>query len=207
MTQIYDAEQIKYWLDKTKIRSYFDTPDLSFYIRCYEKGEYLTAPNKHIEDLLFVVSGTIRIYGIGEEGSILPVNQTDSPTLIGDIEFSKRKTPPFFVEAKTAVKCVVLSVKTYREQLERDVRFLHVLLESYVEKLQLFAFVDASASTIEERVILYMKNICGSHELKGMEAAAHQLRCSRRQLQRVLRKLCEDGQVIRLGKGRYKLVV
>lgn len=205
MRQIYDAEQIEYWLNKRKIRNCFDTSELDFYIRCYEKGEYLVVPNEYMEDLLFVVNGTIQIYGIGEEGSILPVNHIDCPALIGDIEFSTRKIPIFFVEAKTAVTCIALDGKKHRKKLERDITFLHVLIESIVGKLQLSAFVDASASTIEEKVLLYMKNISSSHELKGMDTAAHQLRCSRRQLQRVMRKLCEDGQVIKLGKGWYKL--
>lgn len=84
--------------------------------------------------------------------------------------------------------------------------FLQMLLRSYGEKLRLFAFVDVPAETIEERVLLYLRHVCPSHELRGIEAAVLQLRCSRRQLQRVLAKLCASGEVEKLGKGRYRLV-
>ena len=39
----------------------------------------------------------------------------------------------------------------------------------------------------------------------GMESATLQLRCSRRQLQRVLKKLCLQGKIEKVGKGRYRL--
>ena len=49
-----------------------------------------------------------------------------------------------------------------------------------------------------------MKRNAPAFELNGIEAAVLQLRCSRRQLQRVLKKLCETGQVEKTGKGRYR---
>ena len=41
--------------------------------------------------------------------------------------------------------------------------------------------------------------------LNGIEHAALRLQCSRRQLQRVIKSLCEQGKLVRLGKGRYKM--
>lgn len=205
MEKIYEEEEIEYWLQKGQIREYFDTPDLAFHLCRYEKGEYLTIPDAPVEDLLFVVRGTIQIYGIREDGSISPVNQGSSPTLIGDIEFSRHGNPPFFASAKTEVTCIALSMKKYQKQLDCDLRFLHMLLKSYGDKLELFTAIDIPASTTEERVLLYMKNICPSHKLDNLEAAIYQLHCSRRQLQRVLKKLCSAGQIEKTGRGRYRL--
>lgn len=65
--------------------------------------------------------------------------------------------------------------------------------------------MEAAAETVEQRVLLYLKNISPSNKLEGIDASALKLRCSRRQLQRVLTKLCQSGQIEKTGKGKYKL--
>lgn len=206
MVEIREKELIEYWLDRTKIREYFDTQNLLFRGRRYEKGEYLAAPDRYLKEILFLVEGVVQIYGIRDDGSISPVGQMNSPALLGDVEFCKQGISPFYAEARTTALCLTLSVEKYREQLDRDVRFLHLLLESYANKLSIFSTVDLPASTIEERVLLYMRNICPDGELRGIETALLGLHCSRRQLQRVLKKLCDNGRVEKTGKGKYRLV-
>ena len=134
-----------------------------------------------------------------------PVNQIVSPTILGDLEFPNQEAAPFFTETKTPAVCLSLSTKAYRNQLDCDLRFLHVLVQSCTDKLKFFSLKDTVAATLEERVLLYLKNVCPRCEMDGVETAVFQLRCSRRQLQRVLKKLCEKGQLRRVGKGRYRL--
>ena len=51
---------------------------------------------------------------------------------------------------------------------------------------------------------LLLKYYCyGS--LKSIEEATNYLHCSRRQLQRILNKLCDEGKMIKEGKGKYKI--
>ena len=51
---------------------------------------------------------------------------------------------------------------------------------------------------------LLLKYYCyGS--LKSIEEATNYLHCSRRQLQRILKKLCVEGKMIKVGKGKYKI--
>ncbi len=205
MKKIRDPAQIHMWMEKGNIRDCFSTPDLDFQLYRYEKGEQITSPDKRLEELLFVVKGTIRVYGLRNNGTISPVNQQNAPILLGDIEFAEQGPTPFFAEAVTDVICIALAIQPYEKLLHTDIRFLHVLLHAYAEKLQLFAFVEAPAETIADRVLLYLKNFCPTHELNGIEAAVLQLRCSRRQLQRVLQKLCAEGEIEKIGRGRYRL--
>ncbi len=207
MKKIHDPAQVQAWLEKENITRYFDTKNLRFYVCQYEKGEYITAPDRRLDEILFLVEGTIGIYGLRSDGTVSPVNQQRAPAFIGDVEFSQPGNSPFFTEALTKVIGIGLSISQYKEQLSRDIRFLHTLLYAYADKLKLFAFVEAPAATMEERVILYMKNVCPSHEICGINGAVMQLRCSRRQLQRVLQKLCADGRIVKIGKGRYKLMI
>lgn len=206
MKKIQAKSQVEPWVERANIRQCFDTPGLQFHLYEYEKGECIITPSQSLDVLLFLVEGTVRIYGIREDGAMSPVNQQDAPIVLGDIEFCCPGNPCLFAEAVTRAVCVTLPVQPYREQLHRDIRFLHTLMQSYIDKLQRFSFVDAQAATIEERVLLYMRDICPDHEIKGIEAAVLQLRCSRRQLQRVLHKLCQNGLVEKMAKGRYRLL-
>lgn len=205
MKEIYDVKWIEYWINKEKIWEYFDTPDLVFHAYRYEKGEYIAQPGKPLKKLLFLVEGSVQIYGIHDDGSISPVNQLNSPVWIGDYEYTDQGISPFYAEAKTTVTCLALFVEEYRERLDRDIRFLHVLLKSYADKLKIFSSIDRAALTVEERVLLHMQKNCPAYELKGIETAMLQVRCSRRQLQRVLKKLCDNGEIEKIGKGRYRL--
>lgn len=206
MKVINGKKQIAYWLEKENILKNFDTPNLMFRGYIYEKGEYITAPNKRLDKILFLVEGVVQIYGIRDDGSISPINQIKSPAVIGDLEFSNHGISPFFTEAKTSVTCISLSTQKYRKELDCDLRFLHMLLRAYAYKLEIYTTFDTVATTLEERVLLYMKNVCPSCELRGIEAALLPLRSSRRQLQRVLKKLCEERKVEKIGKGTYRLL-
>lgn len=205
MRRIRDKKQVEYWLQKGNIRENFDTADLPFSVCRFEKGEYLTTQGGRLAELLFLIEGEVQIYGIREDGSVTPVNRHEAPVLLGDAEFVMRSASSLFTEAKTPVVCAALPMEPYRAQLDTDVKFLHLLLRSYAGKFHTMATLEASAKTIEERVLIYMRHVCPNGEIHGIENALLQLRCSRRQLQRVLKKLCDAGEVEKIGKGKYRL--
>lgn len=205
MQEILDEMQVRHWVESEDIARYFDTPDLPFHARQYEKGELLVSPDSPLTEILFVVRGIVQIYNLSKDGRLSPVQLLTRPALLGDMEFCHHTASPFFAETKTQVICLSLSIEENREKLDRDVRFLHTLLQSFSEKLKLFSSMDAVRSTLEERVLTYITNISPSHEINGIEQATFQLRCDRRQLQRVLKKLCMQGTLQKVGKGHYQL--
>lgn len=206
MKQIYNTEQIRNWIDEYHILDNFDTPNLVFQAFKFEKGEYITKQNSRLNRLYFLIEGTIQIYGVRKDGSISPVNQISGLTVIGDLEYYGQGICPFFTEAKTGYIFISLSTKSYRVLLDTDVKFLHMLLRSYADKMRNFLEMDSFASSLEERVLLYIRNFCPSYELIGIEKSVLQLRCSRRQLQRVLKKLCGENRLMKTGKGKYRLI-
>ncbi len=205
MMEIFDSAGIEDIIERKGIRNYFDTPNLRFQAFRYEKGEYITTPHNRLNMLLFAVEGTVQIYDIRENGSLTPVNQHKDSCILGDIEFIREGKSSFYAEAKTPVLCIALSFEKYRNQLNGDVRFLHCLLNSYASKLELYAMLDTAAPTLEERVLIYLKNMCVNATMCSVESAVAQLHCSRRQIQRVLKKLCENGKIQKIGKGSYRL--
>lgn len=205
MQHITDTAQIERWMEQGNIRSLFDTPDLVFHARRYEKGEIISSPYQPMKELLFLTEGTVQIYALRKDGSLRPISLTQHPALLGDVEFCTRGKSTFFAEARTDTTCLTLSVERYRTQLDCDIAFLHTLLASYNRKISIMSAMDIVPPTLEERVLFYIKNICPDNELKGVGTAIFQLRCSRRQLQRVLKKLCGEGKLCKTGKGCYKI--
>lgn len=205
MKEIRDKKLIEKWQEQCRIREHFDTPDLEFRAVKYERGEVLLSSDTMMDNILFLAEGRIFIYGIRDNGMMSPITAVSGPALLGDMEFCEGKPAPLFVEARSEVICLVLPLSRYREQLNHDVSFLHLVLHSLSDKLNMFASMEAFSSNIEERVLFYMKENCGG-VLNGVEAAALHLRCSRRQLQRILRKLNEERKIEKTGRGRYRLV-
>ena len=157
MRRIRDQKQVEYWLQKGHIRENFDTENLPFSVCRFEKGEYLTRQGGRLAELLFLIEGEVQIYGIREDGSVTPVNRHEAPALLGDAEFVMGGASSLFTEARTTVICAALPMEPYRAELDRDVKFLHLLLRSYAGKFHTMATLEASAKTIEERVLLYMR--------------------------------------------------
>lgn len=59
--------------------------------------------------------------------------------------------------------------------------------------------------TLEEKVLLYVRKMQPEHEIRSVNETMQFLHCSRRQLQRVLKKLCEDELLVKTNRGHYRL--
>ena len=204
MREIKDRAQIDAWVEAEHIRDTFDTRDLSFGARRFAKGEIIASPDAPLRELLFLVEGAVQIYGIRADGSFSPINFMTAPGMLGDVEYCNGISP-FFVEARTETVCVSLDVAKYRACLDQDIRFLHRLLRSFADKLEHFSMEETISSSVEERVLFYLRSVSPEHELRGIEESLLRLRCGRRQLQRVLGKLLAEGRIRKIGRGRYRL--
>lgn len=187
------------------ISAHFDTQRLSFRLVRFQKGELLAAPFKPMDELLFLVRGKVNIYGLREDGSRFSVYLTDRDLLLGDMEFIRKAPLSFYAEALEEVLCVSLPTERHRRELQRDATFLNYLLRSVADKFLLFSLIGDSAQPVEEKLLTFLREVQPDHTLHGMNAGMMQLHCSRSQLQRVVRKLCEKGELEKVRKGTYRL--
>lgn len=74
------------------------------------------------------------------------------------------------------------------------------------KKMSAIAREEFVALTLKERILNHLYYHCENHTLKGVERASHTLRCSSRQLQRVLNELQAEMLVEKSGKGTYRLI-
>lgn len=205
MKIIYDEQLLQRSLQELDLGSKFQMEKIQPVLCMYEKGELVTGPHIEQKYLLFLVSGMVQIYGIGIDGRKIPVNLVQKGTIIGDVEFCNARNSNLFSETVKEVLCIGIYIPQYREILENDISFLRFLLSSVSSKVYLTSASDSPEISVEEKLFSYMKKECAENILDGVEHAALRLQCSRRQLQRVLRDLCEQGRLVRLGKGRYKM--
>ena len=193
-------------LNEHAIRECFDTEGLTFLCYSYQKGEMICSPLNPAEDILFLVSGSAQMYDLREDGAKLPVAYISEETVIGDMEFITGCPTTFFVEAAEDCLCLALPRERYRDALHRDVRFLHCLLQEMTEKFIHGMNVEIAPATLEAKVMQFLQQEAPEQEVDQVETMLFQLRCGRRQLQRVLRKLCDEGKLERLGRGHYHLL-
>lgn len=206
MKELRDDTLLKQYLAKHQIEQLFDTKDLPFRLCQYDRGEILNFIKDSNHYLHFLVSGAVHIYAVRKDGSNYPLCYLEEFTLLGDMEFCGEKSSSLLVEVSKRAVCVELPLYKYRDILLNDNTFLRYLLHSVAHKMALFSQSEASYSSLEEKLLHYLKYDCPSQTLQGVEAAAIHLRCSRRQLQRVLKSLTERGIVEKTAKGVYRLL-
>lgn len=206
METLMKPRVLQKYLKKYKIPDMFDTTDIEYYLLHFNKGEQIISPLKKLNQILFHVEGTAHIYGIRMDGSYSPVTVQTPLTIYGDMEFATGQISTFFVEAQNDVLCIAISLLQYEEVLRNDVRFLNGLLKSVADKLSNASSIETASTSLEERLLFLMENFCEDGCIHSVNDTIMHLRCSRRQLQRVLSKLCEDGRIEKVGKGHYRLM-
>ena len=187
------------------IHHLFTDPDLPFELVQFEKGEYMNNLLEPDQYLSFIVSGTIRILNIRDDGSLYEIASGSGFSCIGDLEFCSKEVSPYLVEIVRKTLCIVLPLKQCRGKIENDPVFLRYLLGSLAKKLHASTAMAAMPKTLEEKVLYFMENECENHTLKGVEKASYALSCSKRQLLRILKRFCEEGKVTKTAKGAYML--
>ncbi len=205
MEHIVNSDLLGQILEQERILEHFTAKNLSFGLVKYSRHELLCAPGRPLQDLLFVVKGGVWVYGLREDGSTLSVSRGVGKTTLGTMEFTCRDLPVFYVQALDEVLCVALSLEKNRAALENDPVFLRFALSCLAQIIVNFTLIGHAEQSIEEKVLIFLHTIQPDHTLHSINEGLLQFHCSRRQLQRVVKKLCEEGKLEKLGKGKYRL--
>lgn len=205
MRYIHDEKLLERLLAYEGIEEHFETPGLQFRLVEYEKGELICDPGKPLEDILFTVRGSVQVYGLREDGKWLPVSRGVGRATLGAIEFVQPGLPSFYAEAMEDLLCVSLPMGPNREVLERDCTFLMYLLKCINSMVVTYTLIGRGEQSVEERVVTFLRDIQPDHTLHSINQGVMQFHCSRRQLQRVVKRLCDDGRLKKLKKGVYIL--
>ncbi|MCI8921232.1 MAG: cyclic nucleotide-binding domain-containing protein [Acutalibacter sp.] len=205
MEQIRDKALLERLMEEKGIEGFFSGSPQGFRLVGYKKHELLAAPDRPLKDFLFILEGSVRIYGLQEDGGDYSVAQGAEQDMLGMMEFVRESQPALYTEALEDTLCIALPIEKNRAVLEKDSLFLRRLLEYSVRLVMLSAMAGRPGQRLAEKVVAFLRDIQPDHTLHSINAGLLQFRCSRRQLQRVVRKLCEDGVLKKEGKGKYQL--
>lgn len=203
MKTIHDQKIIQKYINQYHIKDYFEKDYDSFSLKKYKKGELILQPTMPVNQFHFIVEGSIHIYAIHQDGSMYTLTIDDHLIILGDLEYINHTPSQYFVEARSHVTALCLEMD---EKYRNDCLFLQCLLTSLSTKLIQASHFQADYSSLEEKVLAYMKYYCHHQTLTHIEKTAMNLHCSKRQLLRILAKLCQEGKIIKLKKGTYQLL-
>ena len=203
MKEIRDTKKLEIYFEEQQ--QYFQQPPGSLKLIQFEKGELLNGPMRPLKSFYIVVKGSVSIYYITEDGSIRHISKAGAGILLGDMEFSGVERERYCTEAAEPVICLAIPFQENRSMLENDPVFLRFVIAQLAEKLSLSSRMDVVTQTLEEKLLFYLNNVVPSHEISSVSQTLQVLHCSRRQLQRVLKSLCDDNVLTKNGRGCYKL--
>lgn len=205
MRRIFSTKETNKAIENSRYKEVLENLDVKKYLISYEPGEYVTTPTEEGNLFQIIISGSLSIYSIRADGSVYSLSLTGRDEILGDTNVFSVFSGNVYAEAKEPLTCIAFSIKNNRKALLENAAFLRLIGTSLAEKLDKISMLDAIPSSLEERVLLFMRFICPDGCLKGIQKAAFHLHCSERQLQRLLNKLTEKGLVQKTGKGTYKL--
>ena len=205
MRRIYHAEKTKEALSGSKYHDQLTDLPSEPYLIVYETGEFIPEAEAQGNMIQIVVSGSLSIYYVRNDGSSYSLAISQKDAILGDMEFFGAKNTGIFAEVTEKLTCLAIPVGRHRDALLKHAGLLRMLAESLAEKLEATTMQNAVLPSLQERVRSYMIYKCEDGRLKGVENAAFHLHCSPRQLQRILNQFVRDGFVKKIGKGTFKL--
>lgn len=203
MREIHDEESLECAFRAQQ--GHFGTRPPLIRLLMFEKGELLTHPLKPLDQFLIVMEGRVTIYSLTHEGNVRYIDRGCSGMLLGDMEFSGAVGEMLYTEAVDQVLCLSVPFQENRQALEKDPVFLRFVLSQLAGKLSMSSQIDTMERTLGEKLLLYLRKIEPTHTIHSVNETTQILHCSRRQLQRVLKTLCDEGVLIKSGRGCYQL--
>ena len=196
----------KYELDKIFPSLGIDSFDL-LHVR---KGQIICSKGDEINNLYFLAEGKVKIYTTTLDDKRLILRFQEALGLIGDIEFIQGTPVLHTIEASTECYFITLSYDVLRKTVINDPLFLTFLLDIVTKKFR--AKTDAATLNllypVEVRVASYLLSTKVEDERQlyheeakdsSMTDIADMIGTSYRHLNRVIKKLCNDGVIEKAG--------
>ncbi len=205
MKKIYNQNKIKKALDQSVYKEMLDFIHVPLFLIEYEPGEIIVAPWQEQPYFQIVSRGNLSIYFIRDDGSRYSLSSGGENYIIGEMNLFTQIRDNVYAEALDNLLTIAIDSRLYRGQLLNNIHFLRLIASVMATKITLITNMDASTSTLSERIMNYMQFKCEGQTLRGLEKAAFALHCSSRQLQRLLNELEQQGMVKKIGKGSYQI--
>lgn len=207
MIECNDPALLEKYMKKYAIQDFFSTPELPFKLYRYDVGDMMNVLHPQEQYLKFIVDGRIGVDTIDDEGDLQRIIEEKAFTYFGEVEILGRSFNNHYHTVLETVYSIELPWEPLRQVLWNDLKFLQFLVRHMSRTIYIATnSMEGATDNVEKRLIHYLSTECPDRTFSGMEASAKRLRCSRRQLQRVVRQLTEAGRLKKTGWGQYTLV-
>ncbi|MEJ8305252.1 Crp/Fnr family transcriptional regulator [Saccharibacillus sacchari] len=211
MREIKDSGLLHQYLVQHDLEQVFHEPLrplLNLYV--FEPGEALCSQGASADMLYVLVKGKIKIYTTSPEGKTLVISFKNPPEVIGDIEYIRDLNIINTVEAVSPVTVIGINGKTLKRYGDDHAPLLRFMLDIITKKFYIKSdFLSFNLMyPVEVRLASYLLSVCYDESDEGFEGrlatseltdTANLIGTSYRHLNRVIRKLSEEGLVERSG--------
>lgn len=212
MKEIQDTGQLNAYMDIHGLGDIF-TEELMQHLTLYafDRGELICSQGQPSDRLFILVKGKIKVYTTSAEGKSLILNFFSPVEVIGDIEYVQNINIINTVEAVSPVHMIGVPYRVLHRYAEHSPALLNFLLRIITRKFhQKSNFLRFSLMyPVEVRLASYLQSISYDDSDSGFEGQvstldlndiANLIGTSYRHLNRIIRKLSEEG-VIERSKG------
>lgn len=206
MKKIYSQRKIKKVLDNNIYKEILNLINVPLFLIEYDPGEIIAAPWQEQPYFQIVSNGNLSIYFIRDDGSRYSLSSGGENYIIGEMNLFTTIKDNVYAEASDKLITIAIDSLLYKDQLLNNVHFLQLIASVMANKITAITTMDASTSTLSERIMNYIQFKCEQQTLRGVEKAAFALHCSSRQLQRLLNELEEKELIKKIGKGSYQMI-
>lgn len=203
MEIINDKTRLESILNEKGIRKCFGLSEPRFQLMHFSPGELLTTAFSRTEYLLFVVEGSLILYDMPDEESVVHIETAfNDVNILGEIEVFDEDYESFFVEATSDVYAIGLRLESEREELLKDPVFLLNVCRSLEAKLN-GAVLSAYGGNLKGKIKKRIARLGKGGHIRDISHLASVYGASPRQLMRVLKSFCDEGVLEHTGKGDY----
>lgn len=202
MIRVDNEKRIQGYIKKYQLQKF--AKNYTFELYHFDPHEILNQKLNPRQYLLFLVSGTCEITTLRKNGTLFQITRISTFSCFGDMEFAVESIRQNEIETISECEFLALDLMQYRSKLSEDPAFLRFLLKSIVEKMEMISSETRETTDVESKVLYYISHQSPSHKIIGIEKTAQEINCSRRQLERVLKKLCAESILAKEKKGVYK---
>lgn len=207
MVECNDPKLLEKYMKKYGIREMFSTPDLPFRLYRYEVGEMMNVAHPQDQYLKFVVAGRIAVEKLKSDGTTERLFEEKAFAFFGEAEICGHSFSDHSHEVVETTYCIELPLEPLRKVLWNDLKFMQYLVHRMSDSIYQATYImEELTDDVQARLLRYLNTECPDRTFSGMELTAKRLRCSRRQLQRIVSQLVEEGVLYKTGWGSYALL-
>lgn len=197
--------EVKYYIDKFNLSNIL-TPSIitDISIKTYKKNSFILEAGIPVKFLGFLVEGKIEVNSILENGNHIIIDELFTPSIFGDIEYIAKiqNTLQNLVVKENHTKILSIPFSVLDEKLCNNVYFWKKLAVESADKLikTNYSVLKKLNNKLEDIIIDLLMENNYEYQYHSIDSFSKILNVSYRNLTRVLKKLVDDGVIIKENK-------